>query len=294
MKEALFNRMNITKNKHEDRVALITGASHGIGLELARLLLGEGWQVIALNRSELPQDDERLNGMLRASRLRTYRADLSDYASLKKALGEIRANEARIDVLYNNAGGSFSELLYSKQGRELHYELHTVVPYIIYKELRELLLQGECRTVVGTGSNAAGMVKRLDPGKLASPSSFRKLIGPYADSKLALSLWTQEHAAKAEAEGIRLLSVDPGGNNTVRGSNKGGLPFPVGLLMRLFFPPPTHGAAQLLDGALGAVRHAAGSFVSRGVPRPLKFRQHGPAVLRQVDEIYRKEYLGQE
>jgi NAD(P)-dependent dehydrogenase (short-subunit alcohol dehydrogenase family) len=283
----------MTKNNQNERVALITGASHGIGLELARLLLREGWQVIALNRSELPKDDELLNGMLRTSKLRTYRGDLSDYASLRKVLEEIRAHETRIDVLYNNAGGSFSELLYSRQGRELHYELHTVVPYIIYNELKELLLQGDRPTVVGTSSNAAGMVKRLEPGKLASPESFKKLLGPYADSKLALSLWTQEHAAAAEAEGIRLLSVDPGGNNTIRSSNSGGLPLPVQLLMRLFFPPPTHGAARLRDGAAGAARHAAGTFVSKGAPRALKFRQHGPAILRQVDEIYRKEYLKQ-
>ncbi|XXY39185.1 SDR family NAD(P)-dependent oxidoreductase [Sorangium sp. So ce260] len=40
--------------KEHDKVALITGANHGIGLELTRRLLSEGFQVIALNRSGFP------------------------------------------------------------------------------------------------------------------------------------------------------------------------------------------------------------------------------------------------
>lgn len=283
----------MTINKINQPVALITGSSNGIGLELARMLLSAGWQIIALNRSDFPKEDEQLAGMRRQGQLRVYKADLSDYDSLRNGLETIRSQEERIDVLFNNAGGSFPELLSSKQGRELHYELQTVVPYIIYQELRELLLRGTGRTVVQTSSSAIAMVRRLDPAKLARPDSFKKLIGPYAESKLALSLWTQELAPSAEAEGIRLLSVDPGGNNTIRKGKNSGLPLIVHLMMKLFFPPPARGAAKLRDGGIGAVRHAAGSFVTNGAVKELKFRQHAPAILRLVDEIYRKEYLGQ-
>ena len=46
----------MNKNPRE-HIALITGASAGIGLELTRKLLSEDWQVIALNRSDFPAED---------------------------------------------------------------------------------------------------------------------------------------------------------------------------------------------------------------------------------------------
>lgn len=49
--------MNMNQHKN---IALITGASAGIGLELTRKLLSEDWQVVALNRSDFPADDMRI------------------------------------------------------------------------------------------------------------------------------------------------------------------------------------------------------------------------------------------
>src|SRR5690606_16921419 len=123
------------KNQH-DSIAMITGANAGIGLELTRALLSEGWQVIALIRSNFPAMDVPIQNALRSGRLRIYKVeDLAEYDSLRQGLEAIKAVEKRIDALFNNAGGSFPELSYSKQGREKHYELMTVVPYLILMEM---------------------------------------------------------------------------------------------------------------------------------------------------------------
>lgn len=119
-----------------------------IGLELTRILLNEGWQVIGLNRSDWPADDRKLQSAALTGQLRTYKtSDLSDFASLRQALEQMKANEDRVDVLFNNAGRSFPELEYSRQGREIHYELMTVVPYILTMELKPLLNRGRLKTV---------------------------------------------------------------------------------------------------------------------------------------------------
>jgi len=282
--------MNANKRKN---TALVTGASAGIGLELTRKLLSEEWQVVALNRSDFPKEDTKIQKAVMNGWLRIYKtADLTDYASLRGTLEEIRSKERRIDILFNNAGGAFHELSYSKQGREKHYELLTVVPYLILMELKELLKNGSLKTVINTSSSALKHVKEFNLEILERPKTFRKLFGPYAASKLALSLWTQAIAPQLAQEGIIIRSVDPGGNNTLRKGKKSGLPIVVSLLMKLFFSPPTHGANLLYEAALGEHRHETGVFVLKGRIAQLKFIDQAVNVLERIHEVYEHEFLG--
>ncbi|PEF15735.1 SDR family NAD(P)-dependent oxidoreductase [Bacillus cereus] len=276
-----------------ENIAMITGASSGIGLELTRKLLSANWQVVALNRSDFPADDMRIQKAVNSGWLRIYKiADLADYASLRRTLADFKDKEQRIDILFNNAGGSFSELSYSKQGREKHYELMTVVPYIILMELKELLKKGVLKTVINTSSSALNYVKEFNIEILERPKTFRKLLGPYATSKLALSLWTHAIAAQLAKEGIKIRSVDPGGNNTLRKGKKSGLPIVVKLLMKLFFSPPTYGANQLYEGALREHRNETGVFLLKGQVADLKFEDHAQNVLERIHTIYKHEFLG--
>lgn len=278
--------------KQLEHVALITGASAGIGLELTRKLLTEGWQVAALNRSDFPSEDSIIQTGIYNGRLRMYRtADLADYASLRQALDEIKAKERRIDILFNNAGGSFPELSYSKQGREKHYELLTVVPYIILMELKVLIANSQLKTVINTSSSAHTFTKQFTVETLERPKTFRKLIGPYATSKLALSLWTEAIAPQLAEDDIQIRSVDPGGNNTLRKGTASGLPILVAALMKLFFSPPTHGANKLYNGALGEHRHKTGVFLLRDEVAELTFRDQAQNVLERIHAIYEREFL---
>lgn len=277
-----------------ENIVLITGASAGIGLELTRKLLSEDWQVVALNRSEFPADDVSIQKAVKSRRLRIYKVtDLADYASLRRTLEEIKDNEQRIDILFNNAGGSFHELSYSKQGREKHYELMTVVPYIILMELKDLLNSGRLKTVINTSSSVLKFTKEFSIEILECPKAFRKLIGPYATSKLALSLWTQAIAPQLAKDDIKIRSVDPGSNNTLRKGKKSGLPLLVKPLMKLFFSPPTHGANKLYEGALGDHRNETGVFLLKGQVVQLKFKDQARNVLERINTIYEHEFLQQ-
>ena len=226
-------------------------------------------------------------------KLRIYKtADLADYVSLSKTLDEIKNKEKRIDILFNNAGGSFSELSYSKQGHEKHYELLTIAPYIILMELKELLKNSSLKTVINTSSSALNFVKEFNIEILERPKTFRKLLGPYATSKLALSLWTRAIAPQLAKEGIKIRSVDPGGNNTLRKGRDSGLPLVVEWLMKLFYSPPTHGANLLYEGALGEHRNETGVFLLKGQATELKFSDQSQKVLERINAIYRNEFLG--
>ncbi|WP_338539599.1 SDR family NAD(P)-dependent oxidoreductase [Paenibacillus tundrae] len=276
---------------HSENIAAISGASAGIGLALTRKFLLEDWQVIAIIRSDFPADDTLIQEAVHTGRLRIYKTkDLSDYASLMRLIEEIKSNEQRIDILFNNAGGSFPTLSYSKQGREIHYELMTVVPYIILMELKELIKKGHLKTVINTSSEAIKFTRKFTIQTLEHPKVFRKLIGPYATSKLALSLWTQAIAPQLAQENIKIRSVDPGSTNTLRKETRSGLPLLVLPLMKLFFSPPAHGASRLYEAALGQHQNETGVFLIKGKITELKFKEQAKNVLKRINEIYEHEY----
>ena len=80
-----------------DKVAIVTGASKGIGLAVARTLAGEGARVIAVSRRPAPGPEH--------PRIRHHAADLSDPAAPAEVVEAALAREGRIDVVVNNAGG---------------------------------------------------------------------------------------------------------------------------------------------------------------------------------------------
>ncbi|MGG1876495.1 SDR family NAD(P)-dependent oxidoreductase [Paenibacillus cisolokensis] len=280
-------------NTHQQGfTALITGANAGIGLALTKKLLSEGWQVAALNRSAFSPEDSFIQQALLSKQLRLYQVtDLTDYASLRTTLHTIQTSEQQIDIMFNNAGGSFPELAYSPQGREKHYELMTVVPYIILMELKDLLKHGRLKTVINTSSAVLRMTKKFSLEILEEPRTFRKLIGPYASSKLGLSLWTHAIAPQLALDNIKIRSVDPGSNNTIRKGKTSGLPVLVHMLMKLFFPPPAHGADKLYEGALGQHRDKTGVFISNNRMMELKYIDQAPRILERMHAIYKHEYL---
>lgn len=272
-----------------NRVALITGASSGIGLELTKRLLSEGWHVIALIRSAFPSSDSLVQDCLRSQQLRIYTADLSDFTDLQASLNQIKKHEDHIDLLFNNAGVSFGELSYSKQGREMHFEVNSVVPYIIMMEMKELLARGSFKTVINTSSNALLYLKQFDYHTLASPAVFKKLVGPYAASKLALSLWTQEIATAIQKDGIMIRSACPGPNKTTITKNAGMPKFMIPI-RNLFFSHPSEGASRLYEAALGSPPQSTGVFLNKGKVAPLKFSSQSTEVLGMVERIYRQEF----
>lgn len=275
--------------KIQNKVALITGATSGVGFELTKRLLSEEMQVIALVRSDFQNNDSLVREALKNNNLRVYKADLSNYKSLKTALNDIKSCEKRIDVIFNNAGIMPNKINYSKQGREMQFELHTVVPYIIFMELKELLLKGVMKTIINTSSNALLMVKQFELETLEKPTKFKKLIGGYATSKLALSLWTQAVSQTDSAKDIEIRSVCPGPNKTPM-SGSSGMPIYMIPIRNLFFSPPNKGAARLYEAAFGMNRGKRGIFINKGKITPVKFKNRSINVLEKVDSIYKLEF----
>ena len=86
----------------EEKIAVITGGSQGIGLKTAQRFKKAGAEIVILDITDATEVAERLNGM-------AIQADVTDEASIQKAFASVVEKHGRIDVLVNNAGVGFDE-----------------------------------------------------------------------------------------------------------------------------------------------------------------------------------------
>ncbi|HEV7234228.1 MAG TPA: SDR family NAD(P)-dependent oxidoreductase [Sphingorhabdus sp.] len=259
------------------RTAVVTGAASGIGLALTRRLLEQKTDVAAVVRQAMPRMPE-LERAIDEGRLRIYRGDLADAASRRSLVEAIAAAEPRVDALFNNAGVSTGKLEFSPQGRELHFEVNCLAPYVLAEGLRASLSAVSGR-IVNTASDALFFDKRYDPESLAAPARFRTITGPYATSKLALCLWSSAASAGLSCDGITIVSIAPGAFNTplIRGP---GMPTLMKPLAWLIARPPSEAAELLIDAA--TADHPTASLVVKRSVRPLPFLDHADRTLEIV------------
>jgi NAD(P)-dependent dehydrogenase (short-subunit alcohol dehydrogenase family) len=87
-----------------NKIAMVTGASAGIGKACALALLAEGWEVILVGRrADALQETARAAGAA-AARAHVAAADVSDPAAVARLFEDVRACQGRLDLLFNNAG----------------------------------------------------------------------------------------------------------------------------------------------------------------------------------------------
>jgi NAD(P)-dependent dehydrogenase (short-subunit alcohol dehydrogenase family) len=178
-------------------VAIITGASRGLGLALARALAQRGWSLVI--------DARGVDALDRAARelgeLTSVRAIAGDVADPWHRKALVRAAGERVDLLVNNAsvlGPSPQPSLadYPPDELERVYRVNVVAPLAVAQEVLPLLSEGGC--IVNVTSDAA-----VEP---------YEGWGGYGSSKAALEQLSAILAA--ERPDLRVYTVDPGDMRT--------------------------------------------------------------------------------
>jgi len=140
------------------KTALITGASSGIGLELARIHAskGDNLVVIARNKQKLDELKSELEPKYNVSVV-TIGKDLSVVDSAKEVYDEIKSKNITVDYLINNAGygdyGLFSETNWEKEARMLHLNIITLTQ-LTKLFIPDLIKQGGGK-IMNLGSTAS-------------------------------------------------------------------------------------------------------------------------------------------
>ncbi len=249
----------------EKRTAVITGGYAGIGLELSKLLLSDGWRLMLVRRPGSGEEAIRdLRSQYAEAEIETFEADLADQAAIQSVANRILERAPKIEVLFNNAGVLLEKLQYSPQQIEMHFQINTLAPYMLMRLLRPALAssKGIC---VNTSSAAIMATGKLRLEQLKSPARFRKLFGSYGQSKLALAAVTNALAPDYASDGVVLRNVDPGGNRT--GMTRGaGMPAAIRwLLVPLLFASPKKGANLVYQGAIDPkFERQTGIYISGG------------------------------
>jgi NAD(P)-dependent dehydrogenase (short-subunit alcohol dehydrogenase family) len=190
-----------------ERTILITGVTSGLGEGLAERLAPTGARLLLHGRDD--EKGEHLLERLRpgaAGELKWLRADLSSLDQVASFADRV-LEEERLDVLVNNAGvGSAGGRKESADGHELTFTVNYLAPFLLTRRLLPLLEHSAPSRIVNVASAGQApvdfddlMLERTHSGGQA-----------YAQSKLALIMFTLDLAEELNGTGVTANSLHPG------------------------------------------------------------------------------------
>ena len=271
------------------KLAVVTGASGGLGSELCKLIADDGIHLVLVDRNleKSKAFAAELNRTRSGIVKDAFAVDLASHSDIKRLASEILARYPTIDFLFNNAGVLTETLQFSGHGNELHFEVNTLAPLQLIDLLRPALKSAQGAMVVSTSAGISLGAKELKWDELLKPTTFKKLYGPYVNSKEALNVITAALAPELAGDKITIRTADPGPNKT--GLTKGsGTP----LWMRLFYfalPTPDKGAKRIFEPAVSKKwGDKSGVFISgqkiQTLPPALSSKQFQADFLRKCRE----------
>jgi NAD(P)-dependent dehydrogenase (short-subunit alcohol dehydrogenase family) len=186
----------------ENRVAVVTGASRGIGRAVALELARQGAHVVALARTQgaLEELDDEIRGLGGAATLAP--CDVTDFDALDRLGAALYERWRRLDILVGNAGvlGPVTPLAHVEPRQwENTFAVNVTANWRLIRSLDPLLRMSDAGRVVFISSGA---------GNKARLSAYR---GPYAVTKAALDALARTYAAETESTSkVGVMAVNPG------------------------------------------------------------------------------------
>lgn len=167
----------MTEHASARRVALVTGASRGIGAHLTRALLGAGWQVIGLSRSG--GTPEGAAGMP----FQALACDVTDEAAVAAAVDRVIEGHGRIDLLVNNAGAIEAEVPLWEADVETWWQVMVVNvrgPFLLTRAVVPHMIAAGGGRIINLNSGSGTRESALLTAYHASKSALARLTGGVA------------------------------------------------------------------------------------------------------------------
>jgi NAD(P)-dependent dehydrogenase (short-subunit alcohol dehydrogenase family) len=180
------------------KVALVTGSSSGMGLEIALLLARSGFHTYASMRNL--EKSKRITEIASTEKLplQVVQLDVNDNVSVKDAIQNIAAKKGRIDVLVNNAGyglfGSFEDL--SMEEIKAQFETNFFGVIRVTQQVLPIMRKQNNGIVVNVSSVG---------GRIGLP-----VVSAYHSTKFAIEGLSESISYELEPFGIRVIIIEPG------------------------------------------------------------------------------------
>jgi NAD(P)-dependent dehydrogenase (short-subunit alcohol dehydrogenase family) len=210
----LFERNEDRMKKLEAKVAIVTGASRGIGKAIAVRFAAEGASVVCMART-LDEGDHTFEGSLNTTvraiqesggRALALACDVSDPEACERAVSEARKTFGPIDVLVNNAALTYflpiADMPVAKWLKSFSVNVHG--PFYMSKLVLTDMLARRQGAIVNISSGAA-----IGPGRGPYPGNARRAGTLYGAEKAALERFTQGLAAEVYDRGVSVTCVSP-------------------------------------------------------------------------------------
>ena len=185
---------------------LLTGATDGIGLETAKMLVAQGNKVLlhGRNPAKLENVAKALSSLAGGAKMESYVADLSRIADVEVLAKAVLEKHEKLDVLINNAGIFKTSETVTEDGIDVRFVVNTIAPYLLTIRLLSLFEQSGRIINLSSAAQAPVDLKALT-GQVRLPD-----MDAYAQSKLALTMWSRSMALSLKDQGPAIIAVNPG------------------------------------------------------------------------------------
>jgi NAD(P)-dependent dehydrogenase (short-subunit alcohol dehydrogenase family) len=260
------------------RVAVVTGANSGLGLETARQLAARGATVVLAVRS--PQRGSAATEDIRSTtpdaRLELQELDLASLESVRAAAEALGRRHDRIDLLVNNAGVMYTDRQLTADGFELQFGTNHLGHFAFTNLLLDRMRTVPGSRVVTVSSLGHWAPFRLDLDDVRAEGGYNRFAA-YSRSKLSNLLFAYELQRRLAADSAqtRSLAAHPGGSDTELARHVPG----IDVIRALLRPLAQRAELGALPTLRAATDPAAGGGQYFGPDRLLETRGH-PIVVR--------------
>lgn len=194
-----------------DKIAIITGATSGIGKQTAIALSKANYHIIIIGRDEKKtlRTMGEISGITGNKNIDMYIADLSSIKEVKSLGNQLKEEYPVINILVNNAGMIFPDRRESVDGIELTFALNHLAYFQLSIILLENLKKAEKGRIINLASEAHKAGK-MDLNDLNFKNRKYSAMSSYAQSKLANILFTYELSRKLKGSSLIVNAVHPG------------------------------------------------------------------------------------